>query len=280
MNQDYLIPDSFKTSSSSEARNPIAAKKEKNPNVLKFLILGLAIAVVLLGAGYLVWEQQKAKDEAVALARKQVEISLQQAKDAQLKAEEAQRQAQEARKQSEQAAIEAQETLKQASDAKRQAQIAQQLVAEQKQIATAAIEQAEAEKRKADELAQQLKKQTPPASNVAAIASWTGYLTCSINLTDTSKGSFTKKININTNRGYGSILLKQGGTTERYTLSIANNGVKINSEGYWDNNNSNSWIITTEGNFNGKNINTYGSMYSSDKKTLIRNSCQFSLAIY
>jgi alanyl-tRNA synthetase len=240
-------------------------------------VLGLAITGLLLGAGYFVWEQQKAKDAAVALARQQAEISLQQAKDAQLKTEEAQRQLQEAKKQSEQVAL---ETLKQASDAKRQAQIAQQQAAEQKQIATAAIEQAEAEKRKADELAQQLKKQTPPASNVATIASWTGYLTCSINLTDTSKGSFTKKININTNRGYGSILLKQGGTTEKYTLSIANNGVKINSEGYWDNNNSNSWIITTEGNLNGKNINTYGSMYSSDKKTLIRNSCQFSLAIY
>jgi hypothetical protein len=40
LNQDFLIPESFKTSSSSDATKPIDQEKQKNPNVLKFWCWG------------------------------------------------------------------------------------------------------------------------------------------------------------------------------------------------------------------------------------------------
>ena len=88
---------------------------------------------------------------------------------------------------------------------------------------------------------------------------------------------FTKKISITTNNGSGSAYLRRGGTTEQYKLEIKNLSVSIESNGSWDNERNRSWVIITDGKLSGKNISTSGQLLSSDRTTVIRENCQFSL---
>ena len=75
-------------------------------------------------------------------------------------------------------------------------------------------------------------------------------------------------------------MLRTNDTTEKYTLEIIANNVKIYSDGYFNNDRSRAWIIKTEGKLTGSNINTSGAMSTIDGKNTIREMCQFSLAQY
>ena len=279
---EFPIPKSFRTN--TQANNNEIEKKYKTPNkkVLFSTITFLAVTVIS-GGGYFFWEQQKAQEQAIKIAKQEAELSKKQAQEALQLAEVEKLKAAEAKKEFELAQEQANESQKQIDIAKKLALEAQQKAETQSRLTLAAKEQAENEKRRADELAQQLARQSATAQrNSNATISWTGYLTCSRGLAQysTNTDRFTKKININTNAGKGTAVLRANDTTEKYTLEITANNVRLYSDGYFNNDRSKAWIITTEGKLTGSNINTSGAMLTSDGKNTIREMCQFSLAQY
>ena len=233
--------------------------------------------------GYFFWEQQKAQEEAMKIAKQEAELSKKQAQEALKLADAEKIEATKAKKEFELAKHQANNSQKQIEVATKLAFEAQQKAEAQSRLTLAAKEQAENEKRKADELAQQLARQSATTQrNSNAVINSAGYLTCSRASAQysTITDRFTKKISINTNAGKGTAVLRTNDTTERYTIEITSFNVKIFSDGYFNNDRSRAWIIRTEGKLTGSNINTSVAMSTIDDKNTIREMCQFSLAQY